>query len=407
MAQPDRSDEDHHSVPEGLSSTERLLDPFPWYEEMRETAPIRYDERRECWDVFRYDDVKRVLSDHETFSAATASDFDPSGVLGTTMVDADPPEHERLRGVVDEYFSPGILADLSPSIKSLTAEQLDQTRESKREIQVVSDISAPVTVVTIARLLGIPEEQLELFKHGGAVMGDMGTGRTEMQTEDMEEQLTAAFSSMSLLFDELIDDRTQEPTDDLISEIAATESTDTPLTRDEQRSFCMLLFLAGHATTTHAVANALWTFATEGLYSSLRDGTIDRELAFDEVLRYRGPVQMVSGRRTTTAVELGDTEIPADEQVVSWIGSANRDPEQFDAPETFVPERTPNRHIAFGTGIHYCLGAPLARIEGDAILDVIFDRVEDIELATDSLDPIPSPLLYGFQQLPMTVHVES
>ena len=144
--------------PDELTAEERLMDPFPWYETMCETEPVRYDESRDCWDVFRYEDVKRALSDYKTFTSRGASDFDPNGNLGTLLIDEDPPEHDRLRGVVEEYFQPGNLEELRPSIRSIVDDRLDQTLEDGREIDAISELTAPVTVSTISRLLGVPED---------------------------------------------------------------------------------------------------------------------------------------------------------------------------------------------------------------------------------------------------------
>lgn len=376
-------------LPDGLNTTERRLDPFPWYETMRENEPVRYDEDRNCWDVFRYDDVKRVLSDHETFSSAGASDFDPMGALGTTLVDVDPPEHDRLRGVVDEYFEPGNLRKLRPSIRSIVDDQLDRALEDGPEVEVISEISGPVTVLTISRLLGIPSEQWDVFRQFAPSMSSDEAG---------EIDINQMFGQMSEYFEGLIQDRRQDPQEDLLSVIADPE---TPLSEEERTSFCIILFLAGHETTTHAVANALWTLDEHDLYGALRDGDIDRERTFEEVLRYRAPVHSISGRRTTEEAELNGTVIPAGERVMSWVAAANRDPRKFDDPEQFNPDRRPNPHIAFGFGLHYCLGAPLAKLEGDIILEAITDRVETIELATNELVPTPGAITYGLQGLPM------
>lgn len=146
-------------LPDNFNTTEGRLDPFPWYETMRENEPVHYDEDRQCWDVFRYDNVKRVLSDYETFSSAGASDFDPMGTLGTTLLDVDPPEHDRLRGVVDEYFEPGNLRKLRPSIRSIVDDQLDRALADGSDVEVISEVTGPVTVLTISRLLGIPSDQ--------------------------------------------------------------------------------------------------------------------------------------------------------------------------------------------------------------------------------------------------------
>ena len=382
--------------PDELTAEERLMDPFPWYETMRETEPVRYDESRDCWDVFRYDDVKRALSDHETFTSKGASDFDPNGNLGTLLIDEDPPEHDRLRGVVKEYFQPGNLDELRPSIRSIVDERLDRVLEDGREIDAIGELTAPVTVSTISRLLGVPEDDWDLVRQWSGAMTDDEAGR---------DAIMEGVGKMYEYFGNLLAERRQNPESDLISAIAGSESDDeSTLSPSEQRAFCVFLFLAGHSTTTHAVGNALWTLEETGEYERLREGKLDRRTVFNEVLRYRGPVQSISGRRTAEAVELSGTEIPEGERIVSWIGSANRDPDVFDDPDLFRPDRRPNRHIAFGFGPHYCLGAPLAKLEGDVILDAVTDRVERLEVDAGPSEPVELATSYGFDRLPMTFH---
>ncbi|WP_122091293.1 cytochrome P450 [Halalkalicoccus subterraneus] len=375
------------------------MDPFPWYETMRETKPVRYDERRECWDLFRYEDVKRTLSDYETFTSTGASDFDPNGNLGTLLIDEDPPEHDRLRGVVEEYFRPGNLRGLRPSIRSIVDDRLDQALEDGNEIDAISELTAPVTISTISRLLGVPEDDWDLVRQWSSTMISDESGR---------DAIMEGIGKMYEYFSGLLEDRRRNPESDLISVIAGSESVGEPtLSPSEQRAFCVFLFLAGHSTTTHAVGNALWTLEETGEYERLRDGELDWQMMFNEVLRYRGPVQSISGRRTTEVVELNGTEIPKGERVVSWIGSANRDPAVFDDPEEFYPTRTPNRHIAFGFGPHYCLGAPLAKLEGDVILDAVTDHVERLEVDEGPSESVELATSYGFDRLPMTFHPRS
>ncbi len=390
-------------LPSGLEPAQRRVDPFTWYETMRSTEPVRYDDERERWDVFRYDDVRRVLSDYETFSSAGLSDFDSFDILGTVLVDENPPEHDRLRGVVDEFFQPGNLESLRPSIRSIVDEQLDQTLKDGPAIDAIGQLTAPVTVLTISRLLGIPRDDWDTVKQWSDVMG--GSGATESQDWKDAQRI---FKEMREYIGTLIEERQGEERDDVISAITSTEASATPLSKEEQISFCIFLFLAGHSTTTHAAGSVLWTLAEENQYKNLRNGKLDTGLTFEESLRYRGPVQSLSGRHTTEEVELSGVTIPAGEQITSWIGSANRDPEVFDDPEQFQPNRRANRHIAFGFGPHVCLGAPLARLEGDVILDAVTDRIQDIELAKESFDPEPLswPLTYGLDHLPMWFYKE-
>ena len=303
-----------YRLPAGLQSPERRRDPFSWYEDMRNTEPVRYDEKRKRWDVFRYDDVKRVLSDYETFSSAGLSDFDSFGILGTVLVDQDPPEHDRLRGVVDEFFRPGNLKSLRPSIQSIVDDQLDQALADGPEIDAIGQLTAPVTVLTISRLLGIPRDQWDVVKQWSDVMEGGGTTVTG---EDDWKDAQKIFHEMHEYIRALLEERQGETRDDVISAITSTDGNDVPLSLDEQISFCIFLFLAGHSTTTHAVGSALWTLAEEECYAELRDDELDTELAFEESLRYRGPVQSLSGRHTTEAVELSGVTIPAGEQITS------------------------------------------------------------------------------------------
>ena len=381
-------------LPAEIDSRERMLDPFPWYETMRKDSPVRYDESRDRWDVFRYDDVKRVLSDHTTFSAAGASDFDVMGGLGKTMADTNPPEHERLRGVVDDYFTPGNLNQMKPVIRSATDRNLDRALNETDEIEVITELTAPVTTTTIAQLLGGESDRDEIIERWSNMV----------QAQTGEGDIRQIYGNLQGYFDDLIEERHRNPTDDLITLIADAGTGEASLSRDEQLSFCILLFIAGHETTTHAVGNALWTLEEQGLYTELREGEIDLASTFDESVRYRGPVHALSGRRTTEAVELSGTTIPEGEQVTSWIGSANRDPRQFDDPEEFRPERKPNRHIAFGFGLHYCLGAPLARLEAETIIGAVTDRVDAIEVDPAAIEPERSPIGYGADRLPMRFH---
>ncbi|WP_396613938.1 cytochrome P450 (plasmid) [Haloferax sp. S1W] len=308
------------------------------------------------------------------------------------MLDVDPPEHDRLRGVVDEYFHPGNLKKLRPSIRSIADEQLDQALEDGADVEIISEVTAPITVLTISRLLGIPYEQWDVIQQWSGAMD-----------VDVSEGGGALFSGTGEYFAGLLEKRRQEPGDDLLSVIADPE---IPLSEKERVSFCILLFLAGHFTTTHAIGNALWALEEEGLYGALRDGEIERTSTFEEALRYRGPVPKVSGRRTTEEVELSGTVIPAGEQVTAWIGAANRDPRTFDNPDQFDPERMPNPHIAFGSGPHRCLGAPLAKLEGDIIFEAITDRVEAIDVEESELVPNMDPIGHGFTRLPMKLYTE-
>jgi cytochrome P450 len=376
-------------VPDPISSPEGQLNPYPWYTEMRNNSPVRYDETRDCWDVFQYEDVKTILTDHETFSSAFDADLltgpsDESAVdLSETLIMRDPPEHERLRGIVDEYFRPGYLRKFSDDFEELAHEQLDRVLETGTEFDFAAEFASPIPSIVIAEILGVPPSKRELLI-------EVGPGGEPTQRE-LKEYITG-----------LVRERKDNPTDDILSEVIHATPEGEGMTEEEICQFCALLLLAGSQTTITLLSNAIWMFTKHDFISEIQSGAIDIETAIDEVLRYRPPVHIVT-RKAAEDVEVHGKQIQEGERIVAWIGSAHRDPQQFENPETFDPERKPNRHMAFGSGIHFCLGAPLARLEAKTVLPVFFDRISDVNFATSERNPIMNPLMYGIQSLPISV----
>lgn len=388
--------------PATLDTRDRRLEPCGWYRDMRETAPVRYDEDRETWDVFRYDDVTQVLSDHETFS----SDMDLNlggGLLGEdtpiehTMIFADPPEHDRLRGVVDEQFRPGTLREFRPEIEHLTTDLLADATGTSR-IDIVDDVAYPLPVIVIANLLGVPPEQRDQFKAWSDTMIAAPDELSQGAFDDVQQQRMQSLFEMVTYFQELIAERRADPQDDLITQLAQSET----LSDQEVLGFCMLLLIAGNITTTNLITNAIWCFTEEGYTDAVRTGEVDRQQAIEEVLRYRSPVQAMS-RVVTADTTLAGKQLDAGDTVTAWIGSANRDDRVFDEPDVFKPERTPNRHIAFGKGIHYCLGAPLARMEADIAIEQLLTEFPSLERIDEPLEPVQSSIVYGLEHLPVSV----
>jgi cytochrome P450 len=207
-----------------------------------------------------------------------------------------------------------------------------------------------------------------------------------------EEQETA-IREMSQYFSELVNERADGDSNDLIT-ITATNDN---LSHKEKVTFCHGILVAGNVTTINLITNALWCFGEFDLFEDIRSGSIDRKQAIEEVLRYRSPAQSLV-RKTTQSVEIGGKEIGEGELVTAWSGSANHDPATFDAPEEFRPERKPNRHLSFGGGIHICLGAPLARLEADIALERLLDRFEVVEPDLSDLSPQAAP--FGLKSLP-------
>ncbi len=386
--------------PDALSTQEAQLDPFPWYREMREESPIRYDEDRECWDVFRYDDVQGVLHNAEEFSSerplTAQGENEIEGMALETMLNTDPPRHDELRKVVDDPFKPGAVKHLAPHIKDITNEYINAVVDDG-EMDIVADLATPLPVTVIAELIGVPADDREQFKQWSDTIVE-GPGAATVSAETVREEQLQAQSEMATYFTDLIEQRQEDPRDDLISEVIHAEVEGATLSEGETLGFLALLLIAGNVTTTNLITNAVRCFATlpDGI-ESVRDNA-SLELAIEEVLRYQSPIQAVS-RIAATDTQLGDHDVKAGDRVVAWNGAANHDGDQFDDPDTFVPDRSPNQHLAFGSGVHYCLGLHLARLEARTALSTLFDRFETMQVSETELQPVGSSFLYGVQRL--------
>lgn len=421
--------------PAPIAADADWLDPFPWYRRMREDAPVQYDPDREVWDVFRYDDVKRVLQD----SAAFSSEFDqarvvveaqerareeaaqaraaahPSAVeaaeetgeadeaeespFGRTMITSDPPEHERLRGVVDAAFRPREIAALRPRIEAIAEELLADIPEGT--VDIVDAYAYPLPVLVICELLGVPTADRDQVRDWSntAVSTPPGPDATEAELQadaDLRERTT---EEMRDYFESLLDERAARPTGDLLSTIAAAE-TEGRIDREEAVAFCILLLIAGNVTTVTLIGNALWCLQEAGLVDAVRAGDVPLTGTIEEVLRYRSPVQTFF-RVAARDVVLGDQQLREGDLVMTWIGAANHDDRQFADPGRFDPARRPNPHLGFGQGRHFCLGAPLARLEAEVALAALLAAFETVEVDLTSLTPVASPVLYGLESLPV------
>ncbi|MFD1643579.1 cytochrome P450 [Halohasta litorea] len=387
--------------PEAIRNREGQLSPFEWYAEMRREAPVHFDEQREMWDVFRYEDVKHVLKDHDAFTANRAFGADESAGSGDdmpmlqTMITTDPPEHDRLRGFVNDRFQPGAVREYQPQVEEMTKNLLNDLPD-EGTFDFVDEFSIPLPVIVIAELLGIPDDRRDQFREWSNALVARPEDDTSEEIQRVQREQERAQKEMGRYFATLLAERQGGNGDDLITLAANTEA----LNRGERIGFCMLLLLAGNITTTNLLTNAIWAFEAHGVTDAVRTGEVDRQLAIEEVLRYRSPIQSLK-RIATKDVELNNQQVQAGDVVTLWLGAANRDPEIFDAPETFRPERHPNRHIAFGTGVHFCLGAHLARMEADIALNYLLEHFERLDADLSELQPLN--FLHGLESLPCEV----
>ena len=373
------------------TTEDRTLNPFPWYRQMRETDPIHFYPDYRAWQVFRYADVLRVLSDSAVFSSNISGGSERQDPLAASIVTTDPPRHRQLRNLVTQAFTPRAVAGLADRITTIVNDLLDHV-VARGQMDIVDDLAYPLPVIVIAELLGIPQEDRPRFKAwSDAVVGaSMGVGGNPQ-------------AEMSAYFLQMIEQRRQEARDDLISALLNAQIDGVHLTQRELLGFCVLLLVAGNETTTNLIGNAVLSLDEHPeVMAELRADPDLIPAAIEEVLRYRSPVQMMY-RRAATDVTLDGRPIRAGQMVMAQIGSANRDAAQFPDPDRFDIKRTPNRHIAFGHGIHFCIGAPLARLESKIALTLMLERLPDLRrVPSIALQGTGSPIVYGVKHLPVT-----
>ncbi|MBO0780180.1 MAG: cytochrome P450 [Ktedonobacteraceae bacterium] len=366
---------------------------YAWFERMRTNQPAIYDEQMHMWQVFRYEDVSAVVTDHSRFSSK------PLGLVGSffqdTLVAKDPPEHRKLRNLVNQAFTPRAVARLSDRITRVTQELLDEVRATGK-MDIVSDMAFPLPAKVIAELLGVPSEDWNIFQKWARI-GD---------TESLMGSERSMQEEMSDYFSQLLAERRRSPREDLISALSIAEVDGERLSEQELVSFCTLLLAAGQETTKNLIANFIVCVTDHPeLLERLRQEPDLMPTAIEEVLRYLPPVWLLF-RMTTTDVELGGQHIPANQFVLAWLASANRDPAQFANPDQFDIQRASNRHMTFGHGIHFCVGAPLARLEAKIVLPMMLEQLKGLQRVEGVPVMADMGIVFVIRSLPVTFQAE-
>ena len=356
-----------------------LLD---WLHTMREQHPV-WQDRYGIWHVFRHADVEAITRDPATFSP-TPPELVPAGaeVRCGMLTQIDPPEHRALRHLVSAAFIPRTVAALEPRIRAVTGELLDAAGE---RFDLVDALAFPLPVIVIAELLGLPAEDREMFR-------TWADGLFSMQVDDPSDpelapRIAAAMADITAYLTEHCRHRRADPCEDLISALVTTEVDGRRLDDEEAANFSMLLLLAGHITTTLLLGNAVRTLDEHpGVWDELRADPSLIPGAVEEVLRYRSPFTQV-GRATLRPAEVGGVTIPADALVTPWLLSANRDARAHPEPDRFDIRRGlgGGAQLAFGHGVHFCLGAPLARLEARVALEELTARYRALPVDHDAV----------------------
>ncbi|MGH3872765.1 MAG: cytochrome P450 [Pseudonocardiaceae bacterium] len=373
---------------------------LPWLRAMRDEHPVWRDEY-DGWHVFRYAEVARVISDPQVFSSdigqavPAVQRFSAGNLLLT-----DPPRHHQLRRLVGAAFSPKVVTGLVPRIAEVTHQLLDAT-DGAAEFDLVSVLAYPLPVTVIAELLGLPASDHGLF----AIWADrlFTLDVDDPNDSELARKLDEASAELLAYLGEHCRDRRGHPRADLISKLATVEADGQRLTDDEVVNFSSLLLMAGHITTTALLGNTVLCLdANPEMWAELR---ADRSLvpaALEEVMRYRTPFTQL-GRVTMAETELAGQVIPAGAVVSPWLLSANRDEREFPDPDRFDIHRFPNRHLAFGYGIHFCIGQLLARVEGRVAMGVLLDRYAEMRVTPTVPLEFFRQSIFAARNIPVTV----
>jgi pimeloyl-[acyl-carrier protein] synthase len=377
-------------------------DPYPTYRALREADPVHRSPFMDMWILTRYADVALVLRD-QRFSADRTKweGFEALDVEPTrSLLGLDPPDHTRLRNLVTMAFTPRVVERLRSQAQAIVNEALDRAA-GRGGMELVEDLAYPLPVAVIARMLGVPTEDWPRFRDWSRVLV-ASLDPINIQDPERVAQITAAQNALNDYLAEVVAERRREPADDLISALIAVEERGDVLRERELLVMLVLLLVAGHETTVNLIGN--------GVLALLRHpdelGLLRRrpellETAVEELLRWDSPVQL-TGRIVAEDCEVGGRLLRRGELALTLLGAANRDPDQFADPDRLDLERSPNQHFSFGRGIHFCLGAPLARLEGRIAIGTLVRRFPDLRLAGEP-ERSETITLRGLRRLPLAV----
>jgi cytochrome P450 len=385
-------------------SPEMAQDPYPTYAKLRARDPVHRSRLMQAWLFSRYADVDTILRDHRHFSSDPRKRPPSRGqraslpnVEEPSMLFLDPPDHTRLRALVNKAFTPRAVAALEPHIRELMTTLLDAV-ENPSAFDLMAAVAKPLPVIVIAEMLGIPPEDRAQF----AVWSDQRARILEPTlSPDERETADAAMRALDEYLVPIISERKADPKDDIISALAQAEEEGDRLTEREVLIMLRLLLVAGNETTTNLIGNGMLALLRHpDQMAALREDPGLIPSAVEELLRFDSPVQ-VDMRSVRDDCDVNGFPLRRGDSVVMLLGAANRDPDRFEAPDRLDVRRGDQNHLAFGRGIHHCLGAPLARLEGRVVLETLIERFPSMRLLEDRPAFRNSVVLRGLDSLPV------
>ena len=386
--------------------------PYPVYAQMRSKEPVyrvQTSDGRRLWMITRYEEAEAALRDPrlikhgrdvippEMSITQRIPNMQVYEQISNHMLSVDPPAHTRLRGLVNKAFTPHLVEQWRGRIQAVTDELLDAVRD-KGEMDLINDFAFPLPMTIISEMLGIPEEDRQKFRHwSNTLIATMGDTPAFIESFPSMEDFVRYIH-------QLANTRRNQPQDDLITKLVQAEAEGEKLSENELVSMIFLLIIAGHETTVNLIGNGVLALLQHPEQAQLlrQDPTLIK-VAIEELLRYNGPLFTATARWAREDLEIGGKQIQRGDMVSVVLSSANHDELQFSESEKLDITRQENRHIAFGKGIHYCLGAPLARLEGQIAIGTLLQRLPDLRLAVDpqTLTWRPGTLMHALDTLPV------
>ncbi|WP_059105910.1 cytochrome P450 family protein [Shouchella shacheensis] len=379
-------------------------DPYPTYARLRETEPVYrtlFPDGQYGWLITRYEDAIDALKDLrfiKDFSKLAGGNMDHEGIFTHNMLFADPPDHKRLRGLVQKAFTPKMIAGMRERIQAIADELLDET-EGGDQLNLIDNFAFPLPIIVISEMLGVPTEDRDKFRlwSNSLIEGSNGEHAADMalHMEEFVQYLGKRFASVR-----------ENPGQDLISQLIMAEDEGDQLTERELYGVVSLLIIAGHETTVNLIGNTVLSLLEHpDELSRLQENPELIHTAIEESLRFNGPVEFSTSRWAREDLEFKGHTMKKGDLVIIALNSANHDREQFDDPDVFDIAREKSPHLAFGKGIHFCLGAPLARLEGEIAINTLLRRYPHMKLRGDKeeLEWRPGMVVRGLKELPLSL----